>query len=132
MNRIESPTLIGVILIVLAFALQGSCASSNRGSNSNQNYPSVASVSPQPGRPVQPQPEPSMQELFYGEGDCAPRFPNGMRGTCINNKPCSGFGVKDASGNMECDCFGVKGGCTEGKVCSVRQRACVDPKDDEK
>jgi hypothetical protein len=130
MKDIRRPVLIGVVFVALALSLLGSCASGKQ--TDREQHPSVASVSPQPAKPIEQPREPPEVELFYGEGDCGPRFPNGMRGTCINNKPCSGFGVKDASGNLECDCFGVKGGCSEGKVCSVRKRACVNPQDDEK
>ena len=129
MKNIKRTVLISVVLVALAFSLSGGCTSGKR---DDREHPSVASVSPQPAKRIEPPQEPKEVELFYGEGDCGPRFPNGMRGTCINNKPCSGFGVKDASGNLECDCFGVKGGCSEGKVCSVRKRSCVAPQDDEK
>jgi hypothetical protein len=128
MNNIKS-FVFRLVFIAFVFSLLGGCPSNKR---QDQEHPSVASVSPQQGKPIQPPQEPPKVELFYGEGDCAPRFPNGMRGTCINNKPCSGFGVKDASGTLECDCFGVKGGCGEGLVCSARKRACVKPEDDEK
>lgn len=129
MNRMRLPVVIGVILTAFSPSLFSGCASAKRG---GQEHPSVASASPQPGRPIEVQPQQPEAELFYGEGDCGPRFPNGMRGTCINNKPCSGFGVRDAGGQMECDCFGVRGGCGEGLVCSVRRRACVEPRKDEK
>ena len=129
MKNVKRTVLISVVLVALAFSLSGGCTSGKR---DDREHPSVASVSPQSAKRIEPPQEPKEVELFYGEGDCGPRFPNGMRGTCINNKPCSGFGVKDASGNLECDCFGVKGGCSEGKVCSVRKRSCVNPQDDEK
>lgn len=66
-------------------------------------------------------------EIDYGEGDCGPRFSNGMRGTCINKQPCNGFGFKDAAGKLECACFDTKGGCPDTHVCSLRARACVAP-----
>jgi hypothetical protein len=130
MQSFKSPFLPGALLLVLVFSLLDGCAGNKR--REEPPNPSVASVSPPQGKPIQPPPEPPKVELFYGEGDCAPRFANGRRGTCINNQPCNGFGVKDASGKLECDCFGKRGGCEEGLVCSVRRRACVEPRDDDK
>jgi hypothetical protein len=68
---------------------------------------------------------PAPEELYYGEGDCAPKFSNGMRGTCIGGKPCNGFGFKQESGAIECRCFDVKAGCADGLICSTRSRACL-------
>lgn len=61
----------------------------------------------------------------YGEGGCEPRFADGTRGTCINSKPCNGFGFRDAQGALACACFEVAGGCGERQACSIRRRACV-------
>ena len=57
------------------------------------------------------------------KGDCAPRYANGMVGTCIDNKPCRGWGVKTERG-AECACFAKRGGCDAGYRCDVRA-ACV-------
>lgn len=119
--------VIRIALATLACCLTDGCALFRQSADkqSGEKQAVVSSVplpSASPYERVQEQPP---VELYYGEGDCAPKFANGMRGTCINNKPCNGFGVKDEKGNLECECFGVKGGCGEGMVCSVIKRACV-------
>lgn len=122
--------VIGMVAMAVLFSLMASCESSKR-SGSGDN-PVVSSVELPSPKPVPYASLPARQELYYGEGDCGPRFPNGMRGTCINNKPCNGFGIKDEKGKFQCECFGVKGGCAEGTLCSVTKRACVPPRDEER
>ena len=132
MKHLDSPIMIGMAVMVVAVTLTGSCSSLRRSTGGrssgggNDNTHSVVSSVPLPqSTPVPTAPAPQRVELYYGEGDCAPRFANGMRGTCINNQPCNGFGVKDEKGNLQCECFGAKGGCPEGTVCSVTLHACV-------
>jgi len=129
-HRYSLPTFL-IVPVIVCFSLAASCES--RKADSRQDKNPVVSSAPLPS----PQAIPSVaavppEELSYGEGDCAPRFANGMRGTCINGKPCNGFGVKDQTGKIECECFGTKGGCPEGQVCSVIKRACVPPQDAER
>ena len=59
------------------------------------------------------------------EGDCAPRYKNGMLGACIAGKECRGFGVRDKNGKALCTCYGLKGGCGEGQRCDDEKLACV-------
>lgn len=61
-------------------------------------------------------------------GDCAPRYKIGGQGTCIENKPCRGFGVQDEKGNIVCTCYGAPG-CAEGQRCDDRKLVCV-PEDE--
>lgn len=132
MQHQNSHVMFGMVAMTLFFSLAGSCDSRKRSSSKDNERPVVSSValpSPEPLPFIAPPPR---EELFYGEGDCAPRFANGMRGTCINNKPCNGFGVKDEKGALQCECFGVKGGCADGTLCSVTGRACVPPHDAER
>ncbi len=63
------------------------------------------------------------------QGDCAPRYPGGSRGTCINNQPCRGFGVLDDNGKAVCTCYGRDGGCSEGQRCDGMRLACVPEKE---
>ncbi len=88
-------------------------------------HPSVSDAPLKVGEPIRPEVPPSRVEIYYGEGDCAPLFPNGMRGTCINNQPCNGFGFKDERGRWQCACFATKGGCEAGSICSMRTRGCT-------
>lgn len=89
----------------------------------------VSSAPLTPAQPVERLAPLPRVEVEYGEGDCAPRYANGARGTCINSQPCNGFGFRDASGRLECACFAANGGCPDGQACSVRTRACVSPQD---
>ena len=63
------------------------------------------------------------------EGDCAPRYANGSKGTCINNQPCRGFGVRADDGSAVCTCFGLDGGCREGQRCDPQKLACLPEKE---
>lgn len=74
--------------------------------------------------------EPAPRVLFsYGEGDCAPKFSDGTKGTCINNRPCNGFGFKGSKGELSCGCFAVEGGCPVDLRCSRTAQKCLPPKD---
>jgi hypothetical protein len=63
------------------------------------------------------------------QGECAPRFKNGLTGTCINNQPCRGFGVLNDKHQAECSCYGLGGGCQEGQRCDTIRKSCV-PEDE--
>jgi len=89
------------------------------------SYAPVSSVPIEPGKPIEPAASAPRVEIYYGEGSCAPRLPNGMLGTCINDKPCNGFGFRDEKGGWQCACFARQGGCGENEACSFRKRSCV-------
>lgn len=97
----------------------------NQRQNNKPANPVVSSAPIEVGRPFTPVPQIPRPDISYGEGDCAPRFENGMRGTCINNQPCNGFGFKDANGKIQCACFDKVGGCETNMGCSLEQRRCV-------
>ncbi|MFO0995422.1 MAG: hypothetical protein U1F33_01975 [Alphaproteobacteria bacterium] len=111
-----------VCIALAAFA----CTAEQKG---DVDHPVVASGPVALGPPVHAPAPPPRIEVFYGEGSCAPVFPNGQRGTCINGQPCNGFGFKTASGALECACFETKGGCPAEQRCSTLRRACVGPSD---
>jgi hypothetical protein len=58
-------------------------------------------------------------------GDCAPKYANGLHGSCINNQPCRGIGVLDDQNNASCSCYAKAGGCNEGQRCDAIKKACV-------
>lgn len=63
-------------------------------------------------------------------GGCEPRYKKGnLTGTCINNKPCRGFGVLE-DGRTICTCFAKRGGCDVGHRCDARHAQCV-PEEEE-
>ncbi len=59
------------------------------------------------------------------QGDCAPKYANGLVGTCINGQACRGFGILDASGRAACACYAKAGGCTAGERCDAVKKGCV-------
>ena len=63
--------------------------------------------------------------IEVGAGDCAPRYTNNLVGTCINNRPCRGFGERDERGALQCVCFAQRQGCAENERCDLERKACV-------
>jgi len=59
------------------------------------------------------------------KGGCEPRYRNGMVGSCINNKPCRGLGVREENGSAQCICYIRRGGCNEDERCSPEEGQCV-------
>jgi len=117
-------------LLVLAAAVAGLAACTT----SEFQAPEIvaATRAADPGRPTsatftpieQQRAEPPIQ-LDYGKGGCETKYANGTTGTCINGRPCNGFGFKDERGETVCACYAARGGCEEGFACSVRKRTCV-------
>jgi hypothetical protein len=58
-------------------------------------------------------------------GDCAPRYKNGLTGSCINNQACRGFGTLNEKQQAECSCYGIAGGCRVGQRCDTIRKSCV-------
>jgi hypothetical protein len=117
--------LAGALAVALASAGAISIAScSQRDGNEKQ----VAPVSRTPPKlePMRTAARPLVaRPRVASEGDCAPRYAKGGRGTCINNQPCRGFGVRAESGAAVCICFAREGGCGEGQRCDLKKMACV-------
>ena len=61
-------------------------------------------------------------------GDCAPKYANGLHGTCINDQPCRGFGVLNDAGKPVCACYAKEGGCSRDERCDVISKRCVPEK----
>jgi len=93
----------------------------------------VASAAPDQASMRQDPPGEIVQRLPEVEsvGDCAPRHEHASesRASCIEGRPCRGFGVRDESGRVLCTCYGETGGCAEGQRCDVRKLTCV-PEDE--
>ncbi len=112
---------------LLVLGLLAACGPDGAFHDARQEPPSspTSAVATPVGDPIRGAPVQSPAELFYGEGDCAPKLPGGLRGTCINNRPCNGFGMRNAAGEIICACYSVIGGCDSSQACSKRRRACV-------
>lgn len=58
-------------------------------------------------------------------GRCAPTYLNGTRGTCIAEKPCRGYGIRDDANQVSCMCYVARGGCDLKSRCDDHVHACV-------
>jgi hypothetical protein len=133
MMKIDVRALIGkllaIALLLVALAAIVGCSQQKQPSGDNKNIDAVAQSSPKlVPLPPTPPPKPSRPRVA-SQGDCAPRYPGGGRGTCINNQPCRGFGVRGEDGNAVCTCYGRDGGCAEGQRCDGMRLACVPEKE---
>jgi hypothetical protein len=71
------------------------------------------------------------REAVASKGDCAPRYRKaGLTGTCIEEKPCRGFGVLE-NGRAICTCYATRGGCAADERCEPRGAQCVKDDDSE-
>lgn len=118
---------MALALLPAALAILLSCSSKQQPDDEKKVSP-VAQSAPhlQPLPSVAPAP---VRPPVASEGDCAPRYANGGKGTCINNQPCRGFGVRADNGSVVCTCFGRDGGCREGQRCDPQRLACVPEKE---
>jgi hypothetical protein len=62
--------------------------------------------------------------LVASVGECAPKYANGLHGSCVNNQACRGIGVLDEKGAVVCSCFG-RAACGEKERCDAVKKACV-------
>jgi hypothetical protein len=66
--------------------------------------------------------------LVDSTGDCEPYVSTSiLYAACCNGSPCRGKCVAVAEGQVECQCFGIHGGCPLTQVCCRKGIGCVDP-----
>ncbi|MFL6234825.1 MAG: hypothetical protein ACJ76N_16950 [Thermoanaerobaculia bacterium] len=85
----------------------------------------VSPTPPAPGRPIAAVETFPNLEIVASQGDCAPRYANGSTGSCINSKPCRGYGMRSSAGAVECRCWAKAGGCGETERCDIILKRCV-------
>ena len=125
-TRIVRLTPMVGIAILLAVGCAGTGGSTSTPEPSEAT--AVSGVEPRHGDfKSQAEPTPHLPAVA-SQGGCEPRYKGGRTGTCINNKPCRGFGVLE-NGQAVCTCFAVRGGCEVGYRCDPQGAACV--KEDE-
>lgn len=92
----------------------------------------VSPTPPAPGRPITVVETFPNLEIVASQGDCAPTYANGSKGSCINSKPCRGYGMKGLrGGGPECRCWAKAEGCGEHERCDIIVKRCVpDDKSD--
>jgi hypothetical protein len=89
---------------------------------------SVSAVEPKAGAPVTSATAFENRPLAASKGECGPRYANGERGTCVNNRPCRGFAMTEKSGAIVCRCWAKEGGCGETERCDGVRKECVPEK----
>ena len=122
-------TAVAAILLMSCAVM--SCAINDRSGRSPEaaRVKAVATARPDPGAMHRAPPSELVQRLPEVEsvGDCAPRhaYASDSRTSCVEGRPCRGFGVRDESGRVFCTCYGKVGGCAEGQRCDLRKLSCV-------
>jgi hypothetical protein len=86
---------------------------------------SVSPTPPAPGRPITVVETFPNLEIVAGEGDCAPTYANGSKGSCINSRPCRGYGMRAPTGAVACRCWAKADGCAEDERCDIIVKHCV-------
>jgi hypothetical protein len=123
--------LLGIALLLAISGVGLNC------SHSRQQAASDDQKKPEPVSETAPRFEPMRRtapvvtstEPVASVGDCAPKYANGLHGSCINNQPCRGFGALDEKGKAVCSCYAKAGGCGERERCDAIKKACVPEKE---
>jgi hypothetical protein len=58
-------------------------------------------------------------------GRCAPIYRNGTSGSCIAEKPCRGYGIRNDEKQVLCMCYTTNGGCDTQSRCDAHVHACI-------
>ncbi len=110
-------------LLAAALVAAGLACAGNR-SRPDKDASTVSKVEPRHGE-YEPRAEPiPHRPPVASRGGCEPRYKNGLTGTCIDGKPCRGFGVLE-NDRAVCVCYAKRGGCDEGQRCDPQQARCV-------
>jgi hypothetical protein len=125
----SSRALLGTYLAAtaLSFGFAG-CSKQTQPSDQQQVSPVAQTGAQLEPMPPTPTPKP-LRPRVASEGDCAPRYPGGGQGTCINSHPCRGYGERNPDGTAACTCYGLDGGCAEGLRCDNQRLKCVPEKE---
>lgn len=115
-------------LSLLALSGQAGCTQSNVKADQVEALSIGAQPPVEPFRTT-PVPTPLLPRIA-SQGDCAPRYRNGSLGSCVNDKPCRGFGVLDGK-HVVCACFVKRGGCEDDERCERRESRCVKEEEPE-
>lgn len=124
MNVLSKPVLPLLMLL-------GACwGPSNTGDGPTPEERQIQSVSGTPLTATLEPPEMGVRMLNQlprvdTPGQCAPRYRHGGAGSCVNDQPCRGFGVRASDGRILCSCYGDIGGCAEDQRCDEKKLICV-------
>jgi hypothetical protein len=123
---------IGCILLVLLACAAGCAQNENAGRQRAAERISKEEVARTEAARPRVEIPPPLPELAVvpSQGDCAPPADNlTFFGSCCNGQSCNGQCVAAEANRIACSCFGVAGGCPQGKVCCKLRRGCVLPND---
>jgi len=67
------------------------------------------------------------QDAVASDGWCAPPDAGKSVTACCNDEPCQGLCYANDDGGVQCECFGIIGGCPEGSVCCWPLLGCKAP-----
>lgn len=125
MNRLTQSLTAGVLCLLFACSMPQSGGTTDAAREQERKI-EATTAQPSGMVPIEStaRPLPS-RPLVLGEGNCAPRVGERVIGTCINNRPCRGYGERDARGQVQCACFGQAGGCDERSRCDLVKKECV-------
>lgn len=116
-----------LVCLLLGCAIAASCANPQPGRSSDQARGLDAVSQIEPRLEALPEPAPPLRSAppVASQGDCAPKYAIGLRGTCINGQPCRGFGTLTETGQPVCTCYVTPGGCSQSERCDAVHRSCV-------
>jgi hypothetical protein len=117
--------MVMLFALLAICALASSCARRQNSSEGQKKVDPISSTAPKFEPLRHETPFIANARLAASEGDCAPRYANGLHGSCINNQPCRGIGVLDEKGKAVCTCYAKAGGCNENQRCDAIKKACV-------
>ena len=123
---------IGWMFLALALAAGGCAQNSNQKAPQGPAHISEEAARRERERPrIEAPPPPPPLRVVPGKGTCAPKEADNLvtLGSCCNDKACIGQCVAADGDKIECTCFDVRGGCSEGQVCCKFRRGCTLPKD---
>lgn len=124
-ERASRRLLMG-LAVAIGCALAAGCPAKQQSARDDQKQVNPVSETAPKLEPM-PQTAPATQSSKFvaSVGDCGPKYANGLRGACINNRPCRGIGILDNAGKAVCACYARVGGCSEKERCDAIKKACV-------
>lgn len=120
-----------LLLVVATCMLVVGCPSRRQSASDDQKKVEPVSQTAPKFEPMRPTvPAIPARRQVASSGDCAPKYANGLSGTCINNKPCRGFGFLAEDGKTAvCACYATASGCNQDQRCDAIKKACVPEKE---
>lgn len=122
-------TRLFLTLLLAGCTVLPSCSSQQSASNNGKKVDPVSETAPKLEPMPATAPVVANATPVASRGDCAPKYANGLVGSCINNQACRGFGVLDEKGKEACACYARSGGCGENERCDAIKKACVPEKE---